>query len=162
MAHNEKFKVRNIPACAGKTYDFEYRHSDSEEHPRVRGENMHAVHAAGKPNGTSPRARGKQIALDTTLDLVRNIPACAGKTSCVYGHARPYAEHPRVRGENAISQAFSPSKIGTSPRARGKRHQAFEANLYTRNIPACAGKTYSLLQAFINDPEHPRVRGENR
>ena len=66
----------------------------------MRGENMHAVHAAEKPGGTSPRARGKLMVCAKMPFEKRNIPACAGKTDPVVASVRGRGEHPRVRGEN--------------------------------------------------------------
>ena len=70
------------------------------EHPRVRGENGADNAAALTTAGTSPRARGKHAVLRSRLGVIRNIPACAGKTMSPLGLLIANAEHPRVRGEN--------------------------------------------------------------
>ena len=91
----------------------------------------------------------------------RNIPACAGKTSVTGVVTVFYPEHPRVRGENRFSTACGAIRIGTSPRARGKRFWAKNEAFSTRNIPACAGKTPRRHRHRRYSQEHPRVRGEN-
>ena len=112
---------RNIPACAGKTTSVWDCRQSMPEHPRVRGENLSLSHADNVTEGTSPRARGKPGPKATATPLLRNIPACAGKTGLPGNRTLRGSEHPRVRGENLpnISQAFL--NTGTSPRARGKR-----------------------------------------
>ena len=71
---------RNIPAYAGKTYTASLNCCSNAEHPRVCGENSVRVLRINPYNGTSPRMRGKRVALILNLTLFRNIPAYAGKT----------------------------------------------------------------------------------
>ena len=71
------------------------------------------------------------------------------------------SEHPRVRGENVFCKPPQAGVLGTSPRARGKQVDSLERYGYPRNIPACAGKTRSVMLSCWNSWEHPRVRGEN-
>ena len=66
-----------------------------------------------------------------------------------------------MRGENAFDLHHGPARTGTSPRARGKRHQCRVLPSCGRNIPACAGKTISCQLRRLIAQEHPRVRGEN-
>ena len=73
--------LRNIPACAGKTFQLHALHAWNKEHPRVRGENNRSVRRFVNKCGTSPRARGKlRVSIGSHRDI-RNIPACAGKTT---------------------------------------------------------------------------------
>ena len=72
---------RNIPACAGKTLANVVAQVSHQEHPRVRGENMPLDQWYMEHPGTSPRARGKRGFFRRFSSGVRNIPACAGKTS---------------------------------------------------------------------------------
>ena len=66
----------------------------------MRGENPYIRGQTVAIDGTSPRARGKQSNVFIEKTLVRNIPACAGKTGTSIVFARAQSEHPRVRGEN--------------------------------------------------------------
>ena len=111
---------RNIPACAGKTHKSHLGALMVEEHPRVRGENLIGPYSLSLTRGTSPRARGKPYVKTPTPKADRNIPACAGKTRVWWEGALGKKEHPRVRGENGLSQSLLNTKGGTSPRARGK------------------------------------------
>ena len=154
--------VRNIPACAGKTDGTVFIPVLPEEHPRVRGENLIIESHKLSPSGTSPRARGKRMATAWYASLLRNIPACAGKTIWAWGQCFENQEHPRVRGENIGAKILSVISGGTSPRARGKHQHSRPRRGYCRNIPACAGKTATSKEKPIITAEHPRVRGENR
>ena len=127
----------------------------------MRGENWSGMcHLLGGL-GTSPRARGKPDTFDDVINVVGNIPACAGKTAGTPKHSRRHAEHPRVRGENHGEFPHATSRTGTSPRARGKLANGEAIREKPRNIPACAGKTRSRPATVPGWAEHPRVRGEN-
>ena len=105
--------------------------------------------------------RGKLSPASPLFDLMRNIPAYAGKT---YDHSEGreiIAEHPRVCGENDIVGAGGSFHCGTSPRMRGKRSASRFDNSSCRNIPAYAGKTIFHLVGRHLSREHPRVCGEN-
>ena len=84
LIHAEPPKVRNIPACAGKTPAVQFPWHRAWEHPRVRGENTMVVSPCPASYGTSPRARGKHLPHRGHEPRYGNIPACAGKTSCCW------------------------------------------------------------------------------
>ena len=138
-------RARNIPACAGKTYERLRISLRYTEHPRVRGENGTHARLVHWKSGTSPRARGKPRMHFRLANYRGNIPACAGKTFFVFSLAVDSTEHPRVRGENVRSCTQLVYRAGTSPRARGKLWLGQFRHSYGRNIPACAGKTQRYL-----------------
>ena len=154
-------RMRNIPACAGKTLGCTQPQIFESEHPRVRGENICTPFVPPDSIGTSPRARGKLLIPNGFGIVGRNIPACAGKTHIPVAILIAEKEHPRVRGENASIACETSMPPGTSPRARGKPHRIPDHGCGAGNIPACAGKTWFLLSRKIVGKEHPRVRGEN-
>ena len=127
----------------------------------MRGENKQPTDSRNEEDGTSPRARGKPAITPSSTAHDRNIPACAGKTSQLSRLVSAMAEHPRVRGENAVHGEVDFRLYGTSPRARGKRIDLLSRGVEQRNIPACAGKTQTVPCKSPQHPEHPRVRGEN-
>ena len=112
--------TRNIPACAGKTWHLRMVIQRPQEHPRVRGENTPMSCYMKIVSGTSPRARGKPPLGGSPGKILRNIPACAGKTTNTGQKIPPFSEHPRVRGENLGGKGVFQRFDGTSPRARGK------------------------------------------
>ena len=112
---------RNIPAYAGKTFLPAAERISWTEHPRVCGENNATRAARYSPIGTSPRMRGKPALGQASAALGGNIPAYAGKTLGSPAGMRPRPEHPRVCGENILTEIHWDSGSGTSPRMRGKR-----------------------------------------
>ena len=69
-----------IPAHAGKTVAVVRFLPALEAHPRSRGENLRMCRGGTCPLGSSPLTRGKQVAGLLNHDLLRLIPAHAGKT----------------------------------------------------------------------------------
>ena len=150
-----------IPAYAGKTCIWSLLTKPGRAHPRVCGENLE--YAARRPNraGSSPRVRGKQSRLGRLQRRWGLIPACAGKTWGWLGYVPRCGAHPRVCGENvALSCHFNQSP-GSSPRVRGKLLWAVASLIFTRLIPACAGKTHYCEASEGRRGAHPRVCGEN-
>ena len=112
--------------------------------------------------GSSPRGRGKRGGELHPVDLVRLIPAWAGKTSKIRVSSRPEPAHPRVGGENMPHSRRYSSQAGSSPRGRGKPEQVAEFKILPRLIPAWAGKTAVVVLVAMMIWAHPRVGGENR
>ena len=94
---------RLIPACAGKTQTLHAPIWHARAHPRVCGENFVAFQAASSKMGSSPRVRGKPLAIATGIPASGLIPACAGKTALIWLLGRSSRAHPRVCGENRIT-----------------------------------------------------------
>ena len=111
--------------------------------------------------GSSPRVRGKPLAIATGIPASGLIPACAGKT-IQYGDPDGNGEaHPRVCGENCARPVVAETPAGSSPRVRGKPSNLLWALASLRLIPACAGKTTPTTPAKSTPAAHPRVCGEN-
>ena len=62
---------------------------------------MRARMVGVSPRGSSPRVRGKLVAVLAAHHHAGLIPACAGKTAAVLRPVVTAAAHPRVCGENA-------------------------------------------------------------
>ena len=117
--------------------------------------------ASGMRPGSSPLTRGKRPTVDGDLDLVRLIPAHAGKTGRASQAWTAPAAHPRSRGENATNLAKAAQVAGSSPLTRGKRTRRDRLRRFPRLIPAHAGKTRRRRVGGNDDRAHPRSRGEN-
>ena len=70
--------------------------------------------------GSSPRVRGKQRAICNHDTVTGLIPACAGKTPDKHAISPRNGAHPRVCGENELTQVLHHQMQGSSPRVRGK------------------------------------------
>ena len=110
-------------------------------HPRMRGENQTSGDALGKWAGSSPHARGKLPAVIVVHFWFRLIPACAGKTGVRIQDWLMAQAHPRMRGENRLSENQGSAMRGSSPHARGKPNHTSKVKDAWGLIPACAGKT---------------------
>ena len=131
-------------------------------YPRVCGGN-----GRGKGNnnhflGLSPRVRGKLRLNFAPCQSAGSIPACAGETQICRDDRSPEGVYPRVCGGNRRSAATRSSRVGLSPRVRGK-HQPHPASPPTRrSIPACAGETWLRPDGGGGGGVYPRVCGGNR
>ena len=130
-------------------------------HPRSRGENPYAASNDQDPKGSSPLTRGKRKGLTPPADVVRLIPAHAGKTLFLCPPGGEHGAHPRSRGENALHPDEVMNALGSSPLTRGKLLGADRALGGRGLIPAHAGKTRPRNHQDQGGGAHPRSRGEN-
>ena len=133
--------VRITPACAGKTILCRLSRRGGTDHPRMRGEDEQDHPAAYSPTGSPPHARGRPLDEARGKSAGGITPACAGKTHATSAPARPFPDHPRMRGEDATINTLLNGDAGSPPHARGRRRD-------------CGSK--SFLKA-----DHPRMRGED-
>jgi hypothetical protein len=131
----------NTPACAGKTDADGIGGNLDQKHPRVRGEDADTESYSVNDRETPPRARGRHARSVAVRELIRNTPACAGKTSMCWVTTIRREKHPRVRGEDCFKSHWLGTYPETPPRARGRLLHHWAKHLRCRNTPACAGKT---------------------
>ena len=150
-----------IPAHAGKTRRMDARLYERGAHPRACGENVSSPLKMGNCMGSSPRMRGKRRKHDNRRVPRWLIPAHAGKTE-VEGQGEDYAgAHPRACGENNSDPQITHSRVGSSPRMRGKQRCEALCNCFGGLIPAHAGKTFPGQIVNSHAWAHPRACGEN-
>ena len=129
-----------IPACAGSTTASTWESRRRWDHPRMRGEHRLFKGATISVKGSSPHARGAQVAGFHRHDERGIIPACAGSTTACTSGARTARDHPRMRGEHWSPHSTSSGARGSSPHARG---------------------TTSRWSSSPPRRDHPRMRGEH-
>ena len=150
-----------IPACAGSTCPGSSRRSLEGDHPRMRGEHFLHVEDSAASKGSSPHARGA-LALFALLAVAPGIiPACAGSTLLRKRNRLLNRDHPRMRGEHAGVAMLHQLQRGSSPHARGARHDRSDDDLLRGIIPACAGSTRHGPELVFRPRDHPRMRGEH-
>ena len=132
---------RFIPAGAGNTFSPAPLTPAKTVHPRWRGEHGIGGDVVGHVGGSSPLARGTQVAGLFALGDLRFIPAGAGNTS------------------SGARNDGSPS--GSSPLARGTQRNPCDGLGGDRFIPAGAGNTPSPIARAMHTAVHPRWRGEH-
>ena len=87
------------PACAGNSDIYRFAPGDTEDHPRLRGEQRQAPAAALLARGSPPLARGTVDFADEEELEYRITPACAGNRAFSYTARIGATDHPRLRGE---------------------------------------------------------------
>ena len=150
-----------IPARAGKTPAASPATDPTWAHPRACGENAASSRQSSFVAGSSPRVRGKRGGDDALAAAPGLIPARAGKTPTRPPASSTRAAHPRACGENVRALLVSVSRVGSSPRVRGKQQPARAVGWHHGLIPARAGKTAAVDLFTVVGPAHPRACGEN-
>ena len=107
----------------------------------MRGEHPHFCTIDLRNTGSPPHARGAPGVGHQNRDRSGITPACAGSTENVSTIFNVRGDHPRMRGEHALSRGQRASRQGSPPHARG------------------ALKLPSKMRASMKD--HPRMRGEH-
>ena len=160
--HFDAAKNRIIPAHAGQTPPTASTSRPPPDHPRACGANQVKGAVDRFESGSSPRMRGKLVAVVTHQMTGRIIPAHAGQTTPPSRFPPTSTDHPRACGANRARVAHVRGIHGSSPRMRGKRqHRQVQAD-HGRIIPAHAGQTppFDALSWF--HPDHPRACGANK
>ena len=152
---------RFIPAGAGNTARIGSVTTVPPVHPRWRGEHGHRRSHTHDGVGSSPLARGTHRPCIQYHSSSRFIPAGAGNTAEARAPEAPVTVHPRWRGEHSVIACTTPSRVGSSPLARGTRAGPVLSLRHARFIPAGAGNTTELTNAGTADTVHPRWRGEH-
>src|SRR5690606_14902240 len=87
--------------------------------------------------------------------------ASAGRTRWCAAVRCGAAEHPRVGGEDGMSDYPEIAARGTPPRRRGGPQLEGRLDRGVRNTPASAGRTSAICRSRPRTTEHPRVGGED-
>ena len=111
---------------------------------------------------SSPHARGAPAVELLGRDGGGIIPACAGNTLSAGSVPIGRRDHPRMRGEHDLVTDLLALSAGSSPHARGTRHDAAAADHDSGIIPACAGNTRAAGGQGPRARDHPHMRGEHR
>src|ERR1019366_8395099 len=129
------------PACAGSTLCRGPRCPHAPDHPRLRGEHRRMPVDPSPVQGSPPPARGALALQARRHAEIRITPACAGSTSSRLSAKSLMVDHPRLRGEHAVSWTSMPTCTGSPPPARGAPLQLLDYRVDLRITPACAGST---------------------
>ena len=130
-----------IPAYAGSTFASSHFALSTWDHPRIRGEHFLEDIVHGAHRGSSPHTRGARQGRHPRAGGQGIIPAYAGSTlPCMSGRSKP-RDHPRIRGEHAITPIEQGPLLGSSPHTRGAQGLDKAVSSLRRIIPAYAGST---------------------
>ena len=109
--------------------------------------------------GSSPLARGLQLAEAGARNIIRIIPARAEFTNQYASTETRTGDHPRSRGVYDRAKSYAGRATGSSPLARGLPKNSNSFNTQLRIIPARAGFTDSSRSRSTAWWDHPRSRG---
>ena len=110
---------RITPACAGNSWATYTKCPAAWDHPRLRGEQCRCQQVAVKRLGSPPLARGTASRSAARGNMAGITPACAGNRSFIVVSLSSSQDHPRLRGEQAVSHVGDASIAGSPPLARG-------------------------------------------
>ena len=129
------------PAYAGKRSGRQLHMSQTEDHPRLRGEKILWMSRCLPKKGSPPLTRGKVLPVWIKFRFRRITPAYAGKS--LYGscYADNIGDHPRLRGEKRSIIHHTKSISGSPPLTRGKVGVRVRRIAEERITPAYAGKS---------------------
>ena len=148
------------PACAGNTFRVWHISGGRGDHPRLRGEYSWNLQSDSRVLGSPPLARGIPAGNYFPVFVLGITPACAGNTKDKYRFFRWPRDHPRLRGEYAISFSILSMILGSPPLARGIPSLKVWKVSIGGITPACAGNTSWKTASRPLSRDHPRLRGE--
>ena len=151
-----------IPACAGERVGRATGRNRGGVHPRLRGGEAKASCWPCIAWGSSPPARGRDVALDGHILHSGFIPACAGERTAAWRHEGEPGVHPRLRGGELLGRLAGGDLPGSSPPARGRANRAHRIDRGVGFIPACAGERPGACRIRPDHGVHPRLRGGER
>ncbi len=129
------------PARARTTGPSRSPGSRGRGHPRTRGDHPTRRCPPGHHLGPPPHARGPRPRVRVALQRAGTTPARAGTTcGCAVLGARA-GDHPRTRGDHAVSTATKVKYRGPPPHARGPRLRGSQSDRLRGTTPARAGTT---------------------
>ena len=152
--------LRIIPALAGNTDQLPRRRGLHMDHPRSRGEYPASRRPCDLGEGSSPLSRGILATGKGWAQQGGIIPALAGNTRHHGRRPNRAGDHPRSRGEYEFRGGTVHSEGGSSPLSRGILLHRFWPVPEHGIIPALAGNTSFLSEEQLDEPDHPRSRGE--
>ena len=150
------------PAYAGNTASVQLSLSNTQDHPRLRGEHLPMQSAQVIHRGSPPLTRGTLKCYMLTVVSGRITPAYAGNTEATTLLIGASRDHPRLRGEHYKNKPFPKMKKGSPPLTRGTLSFS-QSELKDYGItPAYAGNTNRWCERSCKFWDHPRLRGEHR
>ena len=159
LAELKNVDPRIIPARAGFTRNCLHTSHGSRDHPRSRGVYGEHLRETIVREGSSPLARGLPADYTGDVGVSWIIPARAGFTGEASNVSATNEDHPRSRGVYASNSSPVSLSYGSSPLARGLRHECNFIIRRPRIIPARAGFTLFVAVRRIQLKDHPRSRG---
>ena len=140
--------------------NFFYTCNKFRDHPRVCGEQWKLPCKALEYPGSPPRVRGTVVKGLVKCLSVRITPACAGNSIRRGFAGKSGRDHPRVCGEQIMTDRKAIRRLGSPPRVRGTAMPRDGMDALVGITPACAGNRVKKRPECQAWKDHPRVCGE--
>ena len=148
------------PACAGNSSKKNPLFAFDWDHPRLRGEQPDYAGHLPDIIGSPPLARGTAYCSGYGFAYLGITPACAGNRQSMKLKYALYQDHPRLRGEQHMTDDKTVKELGSPPLARGTVPLARKRRVRHGITPACAGNSLDEEGVSLLRWDHPRLRGE--
>ena len=109
LYHKFIYAIRITPACAGSSHPCHHPRPCHPDHPRVCGEQCIKYATACYNRGSPPRVRGAGQHILLSWLCIRITPACAGSRLSINEGEKTAEDHPRVCGEQSLSDIDKPA-----------------------------------------------------
>ena len=129
------------PACAGTTHLHSAASFETEDHPRLCGNDAGIASTFALSVGSPPLVRERHDHLRVPSAPRGITPACAGTTTLDCRRRRGSRDHPRLCGNDSEIQKGVRTKLGSPPLVRERQGVHLPDALVSRITPACAGTT---------------------
>ncbi len=129
-------------------------------HPHVRGDGVMIATIAVDSIGSPPRAWGRLAKLVPDRHVVRFTPTCVGTATATGPQSAATAVHPRVRGDGGRGTGDQGRRVGSPPRAWGRRTNIGIGPIWKRFTPTCVGTAAEETCPPRHSSVHPHVRGD--
>src|SRR5438046_1680554 len=127
-------------------------------HPHARGDDDTTLADKGERPGSPPRAWGRREQFQAGKVMARFTPTRVGTTALALGPRRHRTVHPHARGDDAIARAAARRRLGSPPRAWGRRARWLLTELRRRFTPTRVGTTGKTPQGVRLLAVHPHAR----
>ena len=148
------------PACAGTRWRGKCSAFPNWDHPRMRGDKWRKRKNETRNLGSPPHARGQGLAYIVNCVCKGITPACAGTRAQRRLAVISVRDHPRMRGDKAVTDAVSHCERGSPPHARGQAVHFVQRGACVGITPACAGTSFHHWEKMALHWDHPRMRGD--
>ncbi len=135
----------------------------TRDRPRERGDDLASSGAEWVCPGPPPRARGRQVTGTRVTHRPGATPASTRTTPSGSTRVGRCWDHPRERGDDAMTLRSLADQPGPPPRARGRRGRPGAQGPGRGTTPASAGTTERDAYAeYLALGPPPRARGRHR
>ena len=144
------------PAHAGKTRCTATADKLCRDHPRLRRNDILPLFLSTSNIGSPPLTRERHSSASSGSIFSRITPAYAGTTDIMSFLGSAAGDHPRLRGNDALSRIENKRTLGSPPLARERPLRFLDRVGIYRITPADAGKTYARTPTIRVGWDHPR------